>query len=353
MPVRYTREELAKAVAEATTWSAVMRTLGLPINGGRRRGLQRAVSEFGLDTSHFVGSTPWRKYTDDALAEAVASSTRLRDVVRKLGGRPSTGTLSHIRRRIAAVGMDVSHFPALNRPKCELPFSDDELREAAESVRSLRALARVLDVPDDGRSRAALRRMLNAAGVDVSHFSYARIAVPEAALRKAVARSSHYGEVLRELRMRVDEANRLKVQRRTVQLGLDISHFTHRSKRPKPAVPPAKPASPSRQIADVVLCVLPKDSPRVRRDRLRRALDEVGVPYSCMSCDNPGVWQGQRLTLQIDHVNGDWRDNRRHNLRYLCPNCHAITDTWCGRNRRRGLDSGGDSGSESGGGARQ
>ncbi|MGX1270242.1 hypothetical protein RKD18_003436 [Streptomyces phaeoluteigriseus] len=32
-------------------------------------------------------------------------------------------------------------------------------------------------------------------------------------------------------------------------------------------------------------------------------------------------------------VNGNWRDNRRENLRYMCPNCHATTETWC---RRKG-----------------
>ena len=38
------------------------------------------------------------------------------------------------------------------------------------------------------------------------------------------------------------------------------------------------------------------------------------------------------MPLQLDHVNGDRRDNRLENLRILCPNCHALTDTWCGRN---------------------
>lgn len=331
MPTRYTRDQLSAAVARSSTWAGVMRALDLRVGGGQRRTLQREVIKYGLDAGHFTQRSPWSKYSDDAIAEAVATSTRLREVVVKLGAQPSTGTLSHIRRRIAAARMDVSHFPALNRPSCELPFSDDELREAAESVRSLRALARALDVPDDGRSRGALRRMLRRAGVNVSHFSHARVAVPDAELRQAVACSSHYAGVLRALRLPVDEVNRRRVQRRTSQLGLDTRHFERRSRRPTPVATP-KP------IEDV-FCIRPEGSPRTKRDRLRRALDEIGTPYACVRCGNSGTWDGAPLTLQIDHINGDWRDNRSHNLRYLCPNCHAITETWCGRNRRRGSPS--------------
>jgi len=329
MPGRYTREQLAAAVAGASTWAGVMRALGLRISGGQRRTLQKAVAEYGLDTAHFVRRSPWLRYPDDAIAQAVETSTTLREVVDKLGARPATGTLSHIRRRIAAAGMDVRHFPALDRPTCELPFTDEELKEAAASASSLRSLARTLGVPDDGRSRAVLRRMLHAAGADVSHFSHARLALPDDALRQAVLCSRHYAEVLRALRLPVDEVNRRRVQRRVGQLGLDTGHFVRRSRRP------AEGALP-KQSAAAVLRLRPEGSPRTRHDRLRRALDEVGVPYACSRCDNRGAWEGAPLTLQIDHINGDWRDNRRHNLRYLCPNCHAITDTWCGRNRGRG-----------------
>jgi predicted HNH restriction endonuclease len=35
------------------------------------------------------------------------------------------------------------------------------------------------------------------------------------------------------------------------------------------------------------------------------------------------------MTLEVDHLNGDRSDDRLDNLRLLCPNCHAVTGTWC------------------------
>lgn len=329
MGEKYTREQLAAAVADASNWAELMRGLGLRVSGGRRRTLQRAVAEYRLDTGHFTRRSPWTRYSDEQIAQAVASSTTLREVVGRLGARPSTGTLSHIRRRIAAADVDVSHFPGLNRLQPELPFSADELREAVPSVRSLRALARALGVPDDGRSRNALRRMLHEAGIDVSHFSHARIAIPEEALREVVGRSLSFAGVLRGLGLPVNESNRMKVQRSVARLGVDTGHFRRSAEGVKPAVA-------VRRTAPEVLRLRPEGTPRIRHDRLRKALDEIGTPYVCARCANSGCWEGEPLTLQIDHINGDWRDNRRENLRYLCPNCHAITDTWCGRNRWRG-----------------
>lgn len=49
-------------------------------------------------------------------------------------------------------------------------------------------------------------------------------------------------------------------------------------------------------------------------------------------CENCGIdsWQGQPLALQVDHINGIHYDNRPENLRFLCPNCHSLTETFCG-----------------------
>jgi 5-methylcytosine-specific restriction endonuclease McrA len=54
-------------------------------------------------------------------------------------------------------------------------------------------------------------------------------------------------------------------------------------------------------------------------------------------CERCGLdtWLDEPIPLQLHHVNGVGSDNRLENLEILCPNCHALTDTWSGRNRRR------------------
>ncbi|PIT91494.1 HNH endonuclease [Candidatus Kaiserbacteria bacterium CG10_big_fil_rev_8_21_14_0_10_49_17] len=45
-----------------------------------------------------------------------------------------------------------------------------------------------------------------------------------------------------------------------------------------------------------------------------------------------------RLPLELDHINGDKRDNRLENLQILCPNCHSLQPTHRGMNKRKRRD---------------
>ena len=52
-------------------------------------------------------------------------------------------------------------------------------------------------------------------------------------------------------------------------------------------------------------------------------------------------WCNKRITLHLDHINGISNDNRKENLRFLCPNCHQQTDTW--GNKKAAVEKSGDS----------
>lgn len=66
---------------------------------------------------------------------------------------------------------------------------------------------------------------------------------------------------------------------------------------------------------------------RIRKENL--------IEYKCAICGNSGEWNNSPLSLQLDHINGNHKDNRLSNLRFLCPNCHSQTDTYCSKRRAK------------------
>ena len=38
--------------------------------------------------------------------------------------------------------------------------------------------------------------------------------------------------------------------------------------------------------------------------------------------------------LQVDHIDGNPDNNKGNNLRLLCPNCHSLTPTYKGGNKK-------------------
>lgn len=55
-------------------------------------------------------------------------------------------------------------------------------------------------------------------------------------------------------------------------------------------------------------------------------------------CNKCGLkdWLGEPITLELEHKDGDNKNNSRDNLEMLCPNCHSQTKTWRGRNTKGG-----------------
>lgn len=79
--------------------------------------------------------------------------------------------------------------------------------------------------------------------------------------------------------------------------------------------------------------ILVENSTYLNTNNLKnKLLKEKILENKCVSCGNNGTWNEKPLALHLDHINGNHTDNRLENLRILCPNCHAQTETYCGKN---------------------
>lgn len=67
---------------------------------------------------------------------------------------------------------------------------------------------------------------------------------------------------------------------------------------------------------------------------IRRHLTE-SKGYKCEVC-NISEWNGSKIVLELDHIDGDSKNNSPSNFRLICPNCHSQTPTYKGANRGKG-----------------
>ncbi|MCX5179113.1 HNH endonuclease [Streptomyces virginiae] len=205
------------------------------------------------------------------------------------------------------------------------------MAEAAARCVSIDEVIARLDIKPYARLSRYLLSRFRHFGIDVAHFERPdrkrRVKPDRETLREAVAASHSLAEVLRRLDRSVSGSHHKALKRWIDEECLSTSHFLGQGhQRGKRGTVPMKPAAE--------ILIKHDGRRRTRTHLLRRALREVGVPEHCDMCGTAPEWGGRPMTLEVDHVNGDWSDDRRENLRLLCPNCHAVTTTWCRGGRR-------------------
>lgn len=136
-------------------------------------------------------------------------------------------------------------------------------------------------------------------------------------LEPLVAESLCVRDVMRKLNIKLTGGGHAHIKNIIKKHGLSTDHFlgqafhcgqkTHRNKLHWTEVLVLRQDSDRRQHANI----------------LRRALVESGREYACSDCGNKGEWCGKPLTLEVDHKNNNWLDDRAENLDFVCPNCHS------------------------------
>lgn len=206
-------------------------------------------------------------------------------------------------------------------------YTKERLEEAAREARNLsEALVRLGVDPGSSTRRYVLGRMKKL-GVDTSHFQREGVKWTREILQEAVSASTNMCEVLRHLGLGVVGGHHTHISRRIKAYGIDISHFRVPTQRGKTR----RPRTPESLLVEQA----PAQARRIPSDRLKGAMTAMGVAERCALCRTDGIWRGRPLPLEVDHIDGNWRNNRIENLRLLCPNCHATTDTYRGRSKGR------------------
>lgn len=146
-------------------------------------------------------------------------------------------------------------------------------------------------------------------------------------LEEAVSKSKSMAGVLRILGYeRPSGSSHKHIKDKIRKMGIDTSHFTGQAHR-------KGGGALNRKHWREILVKREPPSLKTGTNLIRRALLESGRDHKCSSCGQGTEWNGKEITLQIDHINGDYLDDRPTNLRFLCPNCHSQTETI--RHRKR------------------
>ncbi|MBW3372996.1 HNH endonuclease [Hymenobacter norwichensis] len=143
-----------------------------------------------------------------------------------------------------------------------------------------------------------------------------------------VAQSFSIAQVLARLGLVAAGGNYKTVQARIARLEISTDHFTGKGWNTGHRF---QPFGRRCHWAEILI----ENSSYTSSNRLKKRLLASGYKQPiCEQC-HLRDWLGQPIPLELHHINGINNDHRIENLQLLCPNCHALTSTYRGKNQAR------------------
>ncbi|KIZ18748.1 HNH endonuclease signature motif containing protein [Streptomyces natalensis] len=210
------------------------------------------------------------------------------------------------------------------------PYTRERLEAAAASSRTLSEALGKLGVDPRGAKRDYVRERMRKLGVDTSHFEREGAKWTKAILAPVVAVSTSVNDVVRRLGLDSVGGHQTNIARRIRKYGIDTSHFI-----PAARMERTRHNQRRRTAEEILIDNTSTCARRIPGSRLKKAMCELGMDERCALCGIEPVWLGEPLPFEVDHIDGNWRNNRVENLRLLCPNCHSTTDSYRGRSKGR------------------
>lgn len=150
-------------------------------------------------------------------------------------------------------------------------------------------------------------------------------------LEKAVSESINHYNVLIKLNKSIGGS--YPVIRKYIKLwNIDTSHFETKEERNKKLSQNYLEQFKTKLSFDEILI---KNSPYTYTHNLKIKLYKAGILEPiCSLCGQDENWKTGKISLILDHIDGNNENNLRENLRIVCPNCDATLYTYKGKNRK-------------------